>query len=193
MCVRLWDLITHNQLIVSEWVKRFADKIPKDHQDQRVLDYACGSGRHTLFLQEKGHKVLGIDRDALTLQNLQNSFSECQLNKVELRCEDLEQEHFSESLSKEKFAGLVVTNYLYRPHLEKLLDLVKVGGIVIYETFAIGNEKFGKPSNPHFLLKENELLEVAMKQNKFKVIAFESLEVGLPKQAKIQRICAERI
>jgi len=87
----------------------------------------------------------------------------------------------------------VVTNYLYRPHLEKLLDLVKVGGIVIYETFAIGNEKFGKPSNPHFLLEENELLEVAMKQNKFKVIAFESLEVGLPKQAKIQRICAERI
>jgi len=193
MCVRLWDLTTHNQLLVSEWVKRFADFIPKDQQDHRVLDYACGSGRHTLFLQEKGLKVLGIDRDALTLQNLQNSLSECQLNKVELRCEDLEQEHFSESLSKEKFAGLVVTYYLYRPHLEKLLDLIKVGGIMIYETFAMGNEKFGKPSNPHFLLKENELLEVAMKQNKFKVIAFESLEVGLPKQAKIQRICAERI
>ena len=73
-----------------------------------------------------------------------------------------------------------------------MLDILTVGGVFIYETFALGNERFGKPSNPHFLLKENELLEVVMAKNAFKIIAFESMMVEEPKPAMIQRICAVR-
>ena len=189
--MRRWGLITHNQLPVSEWVLRFASLIP--HQHFRVLDYACGSGRHSIFLQQLGYRVLAVDKDISTLQALKSSANNCQLNQVELRCEDLEQDNFSETLRNETFSGIIVTNYLYRPHLERVLSLLELGGILIYETFAVGNERFGKPSNPNFLLNENELLELVMKQNKFKVIAFESLVLDQPKPSKIQRICAERI
>ncbi len=183
-------MITHNQLVPSEWVVRFASNIPqKDSAPCRVLDYACGSGRHALYLQGVGYLVLALDRDHISLQELQNSLDVSKPFPMELRCIDLEQEKYALEDENELFAGIIVTNYLYRPHLSRLFDQLMIGGVLIYETFAIGNERYGKPSNPNFLLQENELLDIAMSK-KFHIMAFEQLEVTLPKPAVIQRICA---
>ncbi len=188
MFVRQWGLITHNFSSVSPWVAHFAGQIPLNSESKRVLDYACGSGRHTIYLAELGHQVLAVD---LRLPNLQN-MKHCQPNSIELCCMDLEMEEFAFDPQLEKFSGLVVTNYLYRPHLDKILDLLDEGGVLIYETFAMGNEAFGKPSNPDFLLRENELLEVVLAKQSFHINAFESGFVEDPKPAMIQRICAVR-
>jgi SAM-dependent methyltransferase len=186
MFVRQWGLITHNISTVSPWVAKFADRISLKSGSKRVLDYACGSGRHTAYLAELGYRVLAVDIQLPSLQTLNN----CQPNAIELRCMDLEMEQFAFDPQLEKFSGLIVTNYLYRPHLDKILDLLDEGGVLIYETFAIGNEAFGKPSNPNFLLLENELLEVVLAKKSFHVHAFESGYVEDPKPAMIQRICA---
>lgn len=191
MFVRRWDLTTHNRSPVSHWVSRFAQMIPR-HQHHRVLDYACGTGRHALYLSQLGLPVLAVDKDEASLNSLRDDLIACQPSELELRCIDLEQEVFSFADTREKFAGLVVTNYLYRPHLAQLLEILDEGGVFIYETFAFGNEKFGKPSNPDYLLKDNELLEVVMASQSFRIIAFESLYVEDPKPAMIQRICAIR-
>lgn len=186
MCVRQWGLITHNLSIVSPWVAQFAGRIPLKSESKRVLDYACGSGRHTVYLAELGYQVLGIDIQLPSLQTL----NDCQPNAIELRCMDLEMEDFAFDPQLEKFSGLIVTNYLYRPHLDKMLDLLDEGGVLIYETFAMGNEVFGKPYNSNFLLQENELLEVVLAKKSFHIHAFESGYVEDPKPAMIQRICA---
>ena len=57
------------------------------------------------------------------------------------------------------FDAIVVTNYLHRPLFPRLLSALARGGILLYETFAAGNERYGKPSNPEFLLLDRELLE----------------------------------
>ena len=184
-------MTTHNRLPVSPWVSRFAQMIP-GHEHHRVLDYACGTGRHALYLSQLGYPLLGVDKDEASLNSLRDDLIACQPSAIELRCIDLEQEVFSFADMREKFAGLVVTNYLYRPHLAQLLEILVEGGVLIYETFARGNEKFGKPSNPEYLLKDNELLEVVMASKSFRIIAFESIYVEDPKPAMIQRICAIR-
>jgi len=188
MFVRQWGLITHNLSTVSPWVAKFARRIPLNAGSKRVLDYACGSGRHTVYFAELGYQVLGVDTQLPSLQTM----NDCQLNAVELRCMDLEVDEFAFDPQLEKFSGLIVTNYLYRPHIDKMLDLLDEGGVLIYETFAIGNEAFGKPSNPNFLLQENELLEVVLAKKSFHIHAFESGYVEDPKPAMIQRICAVR-
>jgi hypothetical protein len=86
------------------------------------------------------------------------------------------------------FGAVVVTNYLYRPLFPKILAALEPGGVLIYETFALGNERFGKPRNPDHLLAAGELLEAV--RGSLKVIAYEDLERPPPKQARIQRICA---
>jgi len=185
-------LITHNQSLPSDWVVRFEPRIPKNHQlFGRVLDYACGSGRHALFLQRQGHAVLAMDRDSQSLMELEHANEFHQPFPIELRCVDLEQKTCVLEEEGELFVGIIVTNYLYRPHLQCLFNQLDLGGVLIYETFAAGNERYGKPSNPNFLLKENELLEIAM-ANHLQILAFEQIEVTLPKPAIIQRICAVR-
>ncbi len=87
-----------------------------------------------------------------------------------------------------RFAGMVVTNYLHRPLFPALLAALEPGGMLIYETFAAGNERFGKPSNPDFLLRPGELLEVA--RGRLRVLAYEDLEISEPKPAMVQRLAA---
>ena len=89
----------------------------------------------------------------------------------------------------EQFAGVIVTNYLHRPLLPLLVAAVAPGGVLIYETFAVGNERFGRPSNPEFLLRPGELLEAV--RGRLRVRAYEDLEVQEPKPAMVQRICAQ--
>jgi hypothetical protein len=86
-----------------------------------------------------------------------------------------------------RFDGIVVANYLWRPLLPILRASLAAGGVLIYETFAEGNERFGRPSNPKFLLQPGELLRATAG---LRVVAYEDMYVGHPRPAMIQRICA---
>jgi SAM-dependent methyltransferase len=142
---------------------------------------AAGSGRHARWLRNQGHPVTAIDRDIPGLADLKGQVG------VEIIAADLET-GAPFPLTGRSFAGVVVTNYLHRPILPTLVAAVAPGGVLIYETFARGNERFGKPSNPDFLLQPGELLEAV--RGKLRVVAYEDLEVTSPKPAMIQRIAA---
>ena len=161
----------------SPWVRRFASQIPKTGT---VLDLACGGGRHSLLLAEMGYPVLAVDQDIGEIKKFTNPL-------VCLKVLNLEEEIWP--LQDDKFSGIVVTNYLYRPHLDKLPEMLEKNGVLLYETFAQGNEQFGKPSNPKFLLKTGELLELAQRHG-LKVIAYEDIYQSEPKPAMVQRLCA---
>ncbi len=176
----------HQDLTVpaSDWVVQHATKIKPGG---RVLDYACGSGRHTIYLAKQGFQVLAIDRDSESLAQIKETqaqkYPDWALETLNL---DLESANWNLT-ELGAFDGVVVTNYLYRPHLMKLPDLLKPDGVLIYETFALGNEAYGKPSNPDFLLKPNELLNLA---EKMRILAYQDRVVSSPKMACIQRVCA---
>jgi len=147
-----------------------------------VLDLACGSGRHTRYLASLNHPVEGVDIDASPLAEL------ARIPGVSVRSADLE--HGPWPYGEAEFAGIVVANYLHRPSFAKLLRALAPGGVLIYETFALGNERFGRPSNPNFLLLPGELLEAV--RGELRVIAYEDVLVSQPKPAALQRICAVR-
>ncbi len=169
----------HDLQSPSEWVCRFAPLIVAEGH---VLDVACGRGRHARYLQECGYRVTAIDRDAAALETLRG------LERVEPVVADIESKPWP--CAAGTFDGVVVTNYLCRPLLPHLVAALREGGVLIYETFALGNEDFGRPSNPDFLLRLNELLEWLMPQ--LDVVAFEQGLVSRPKPAVVQRICAVR-
>jgi SAM-dependent methyltransferase len=145
-----------------------------------VLDLASGSGRHSRYLAGLGFQVLAVDRDADALALLQG------VPGIRTLVADLEGGAWP--LGRGAFAGIVVTNYLHRPLFADIAAALAPGGILIYETFAAGNEKFGKPSNPAFLLRPGELLDFA--RPVLRVIAYEDLEVAEPRPAMVQRLCA---
>ena len=163
----------------SSWVRRFAPLIPADGL---VLDLACGWGRHARLLSGLGHRVEAVDRDAEALAALAG------IDGVTTRQADLEGGPWP--YYNFAFDGIVVTNYLFRPLLPLLINTLGEGGVLIYETFMEGNDRFGKPSNPAFLLRPGELLEVV--RRRLTVVAFEQGEVEHPRAAMIQRICAAR-
>ncbi len=145
-----------------------------------MLDLACGQGRHARHLAQLGYRVEAVDRDAAALAGLAG------IAGINTRCADLEGAPWPYGAGS--FDGIVVANYLHRPLLSALLDALRPGGVLIYETFALGNEKLGRPSNPEFLLRPDELLHWA--KGRFNVLAFEQGRVERPKPAVIQRICA---
>jgi SAM-dependent methyltransferase len=147
-----------------------------------VLDVACGGGRHSRFFAERGYAVEAVDRDAAALAGLAG------LRNVTVRCADLETGAWP--YGGQKFGAVVVTNYLHRPLFPHLLESIEKNGVLIYETFALGNERFGRPSNPDFLLNPGELLE-RVREN-FRVIAYEDICVDEPRPAALQRICVRR-
>jgi SAM-dependent methyltransferase len=165
------------QLDASPWVKRFASQIPKGGL---VLDLACGGGRHATYLAQLGFSVLAVDQDVGVLEKRQNPL-------ITTRALNLELEEWP--LEGQEFNGIVVTNYLYRPHLDRLPKMLAEGGVLIYETFAQGNAQFGKPSNPDFLLKTGELMALAARHG-LKVLAYEDIYTDEPKPAMVQRLCA---
>lgn len=162
----------------SEWVLRFADLAPNRRP---VLDIACGGGRHSLVFLDRGHGVTAIDRDV----------SQCEIARdrdgFTLTEGDLENGS-PWPFQGMRFGAVVVANYLYRPLLPALIDAVEPGGVLIYETYAKGNENFGRPRNPKHLLDPGELLEAV--RGKLWVTAYEDFERPPPKPAMIQRICA---
>ena len=157
---------------ISPWVARWAALIPKG----RVLDVACGTGRHSRFLLELGHDVTAVDREAQSIAGVRF---------VQANLED----GSPWPLPGERFQGIVVTNYLHRPLFPVLADALAPGGVLLYETFMQGNERFGKPSNPAFLLRPGELWQAFAGLH---IVAFEQGRAREPKPAMIQRLCAKR-
>jgi SAM-dependent methyltransferase len=164
-------------LDASPWVRRFAPLIPPGE----VLDLACGSGRHARLLAGLGHPVLALDRDPAALAQAAGP-------GIRTMQFDLEEQGAVWPFPAELFAGIVVTNYLHRPLLPHLLHSLAPNGVLIIETFAVGNAAFGKPSNPLFLLRPGELLELAAGAG-LRVIAFEDGYTEAPTPAMRQRIC----
>ena len=168
----------HGVEIPSAWVRRWARVIPSGG---RVLDVACGQGRHLRLLASLGFAAVGVDRDEQAVSGLRG------LAGVEVRVADIEGGAWP--FSPEDFDGVVVTNYLHRPIFPHLVAALRRGGVLIYETFALGNERYGRPSNPDFLLRPGELLSGV---EPLSVVAFEQGLVTSPKRALVQRICAVR-
>lgn len=161
----------------SAWVERWAPLIAAGG---RILDVASGSGRHARWFAQRGHPVDALERDAVALAQLEGAAG------VTTICTDLENQPWP--CARGAYAGVVVTNYLHRPLFAHLIEALAPGGVLIYETFAAGNERYGRPSNPAFLLKPGELLEVV--RGRLRVIAYEDVHLPEPRPALVQRICA---
>jgi SAM-dependent methyltransferase len=158
----------------SDWVQRWARLIPPGGT---VLDLACGSGRHVRWLAAQGFRVTGVDRDAEALVPLRDV--------AEVIAADLEADGLW-PLAGRCFDAVVVTNYLWRPRFADLLALMADGGVLIYETFAAGNEALGRPSRPDFLLQRGELLQRCAG---LRVVAYEDGRLENPPRC-VQRIAA---
>ena len=167
----------HDSNTPSAWVTRWAELIPPGG---RVLDVASGHGRHARWLAARGYPVVAVDRDSEALA--------CMNGIAGIATRNADIENGGWPFTPGTYAGVVVANYLHRPLFPDLLAALAPGGVLIYETFAVGNERYGRPSNPAFLLQHGELLEVA--RGRLRVIAYEDVEVTQPKPAAVQRICA---
>lgn len=165
----------------SAWVTRFAALLPRD---ARVLDVACGHGRHARWFASRGCVVAAVDRSREVLAGLTG------VPGITPLCADLEREGGSWPYAAGAYDCVVVTNYLHRPLFPHLIAALAEGGALIYETFALGNERYGRPSNPDFLLKPGELLDVV--RGELAVQAYEDVIVEVPRPARVQRICARR-
>lgn len=162
----------------SPWVQRWSALVPGG---ARVLDVACGSGRHVRWFAARGALVTAIDRDAPALAALRS------LPDVELIEADIEEQPWP--LAGRRFDAVVVTNYLWRALLPTIVASVAEGGVLIYETFARGNETIGRPANPDFLLAPGELLRAA---SGLRVIGYEDGFIAAEPQRFVQRIAAVR-
>jgi len=168
----------HEPAEPSEWVERFA---PLVATGGRVLDLACGNGRHTHLFLARGHPVTAVDIDLSAVTGLRG------WPGLELLEADLEDGR-PFPLAGRSFVAIVVTNYLYRPLFPALLAALAPGGVLIYETFARGNEQFGRPRNPAHLLKPGELIDWL--HGRLRVLAYEDLVLDRPFPRAVQRICA---
>lgn len=163
----------------SPWVARFAALVPPG---ARVLDVACGRGRHARLFAAQGCAVEAVDIDAAA--------GEALAGVAGLRFLRADLEGGAWPYAGRQFDAVVVTNYLHRPLFPRLLESVAAGGLLIYETFMAGNEQYGRPGNPAFLLQPRELLDAF--GTALTVLAFEEGMVSLPRPARVSRLCAVR-
>ena len=170
-------MAAHFDLPPSAWVRRFCGFI---RPGGAVLDVACGSGRHARWLARMGFEVDAVDRAP--------ELFEAPPANVRLLGADIEAGPWP--YAGQRFDAIIVTHYLHRPLLPTLVDSLEHGGILLYETFARGNERFGKPSNPDYLLAPGELLDHV--HGRLRVLAYEDVVVEDPRPAALQRICARR-
>jgi SAM-dependent methyltransferase len=140
-----------------------------------VLDVAAGHGRHARALAARGYKIVAADLDVSALTDLE----------AEVIAVDLESGVWP--FRGRRFDAIVVTNYLHRPHFPAYIESLNDGGVLLIETFGQGNEKFGRPRNPDFLLAPGELLAAFAGLH---VVAYEHGAEQSPRPAVRQRICA---
>jgi SAM-dependent methyltransferase len=165
----------HGTEAPSLWIARWAHLVPAHGT---VLDVACGHGRHTRFFAQRGCRVTAVDRDAQALASVEAI--------AQAVTADIENGPWP--FAGRTFDCVVVTNYLWRPLLPAILACVAPDGALVYETFAAGNEAFGKPSRPDFLLQPAELLRVCAG---WQVVAYEHGRLDDPARI-VQRIAAIR-
>ena len=160
----------------SEWVRRWSHLVPSGAP---VLDVACGAGRHLRWFQALGHPVTGIDRDPLAVQAAAQAGEAIEA--------DIENGPWP--LAGRTFGAVVVTHYLWRPLLPAIVQCVAPGGVLLYETFAQGNETVGRPARPDFLLRPGELLGACAG---LRVVAYEDGFLDDPARF-VQRIAGVRV
>ena len=165
----------HGTEAPSAWVQRWSHLVPAGGS---VLDVACGHGRHLRWFAQRGHAVTGVDRSPEAIAAVQP------LGRAVLA--DIENGPWP--FDGERFDAVVVTNYLWRPLLPRIVDSVAEGGVLLYETFAAGNESVGKPSRPDFLLQPGELLQAGQGLH---VVAYEDGFCDRPERF-VQRLAAVR-
>jgi SAM-dependent methyltransferase len=161
----------------SGWVKRWAALIP---EGGTVLDLACGSGRNSRYLAGLAYRVIATDIDTSVLAGLES------VAMIKTLRADLEGDEWP--FAGQSFDGIVVVNYLHRPLLTHLAQALGADGVLIYESFGQGNERYGRPSNPDYLLRPGELLEVF--DPLLTVVAYEFGVEYEPRPAVRQRLCA---
>ena len=168
----------------SPWVTRFSSLVTKN---VNVLDIAAGGGRHSRLFLNQGNFVTAIDKNTVALGNLPHQ------GNLEIIEFDLEADNSAfeqgNSLFAKTFGAIIEVNYLYRPLFSSLIDALAPGGLLIYETFALGNETYARPRNPDHLLKSGELLELV--SGRMQIVAYEH---GVVENGDIpgvkQRLCA---
>lgn len=167
----------HGLSAPSDWIRRWSHLLPASCE---VLDVACGSGRHLQWFSQRGHTVWGVDRDIAAARiNLPTA------HLVEADIENAPWPLMA-GVSPRRFGAVVVTNYLWRPLLPTLLESLAPGALLLYETFASGNETVGRPSRPDFLLQPGELLQICAGMQ---VVSYESGFISSPARF-VQRIAA---
>ncbi|WP_395686105.1 class I SAM-dependent methyltransferase [Caenimonas koreensis] len=166
----------HGTQDASPWVQRWSHLLPAACD---VLDVACGHGRHMKWFAPRGHRVTGVDRSQEAIAAVAGIGEAVQA--------DIENGPWP--FAGRTFGAVVVTNYLWRPLLPTLVASVAPGGVLIYETFAAGNETVGKPSRPDFLLQPGELLRAAAT---LQVVAYEDGFLASPDRF-VQRLAAVRV
>lgn len=188
----------HSTASPSPWVVEHAALI---RQGGRVLDLACGSGRHAIWLAGQGYQVDAVDRDPLAVAGLQGyaninaAIADLETGNwpaTDPRYDAMRPNHVSGDSIGEGYDGIydgiIVSRYLFRPLLAVLANMLAPGGVLIYETFMLGNERYGRPSNPDYLLRPDELKSVYAPL--LEIYAFEQGETQAPVAAVMQRICA---
>ena len=164
----------------SQWVLNVLKNVEAGNE---LIDIACGKGRHVFALKDR-FNITAVDYDKKALSILSK------IDNIKTIYQDLESKE-EWVFSSNKYKIVLVTNYLYREKLNNLFDLVDEGGFIVYETFSDGNQKYGKPSNPNFLLKMDELMD--RKPKNFKTIDYFCGKVEVPKISIIQRLAAKKI
>ena len=168
----------HETQAASPWIERWAHLVPAGGT---VLDVACGHGRHARFFAQRGMRVTAVDRDADAIATLAGGAGAAETVVADI-------EGGAWPFPGRSFDAVVVTNYLWRPVMQSIIGAVAPGGVLLYETFAAGNEAFGKPSRPDFLLQPGELLRICAG---FDVVAYEHGRLGQPTRV-VQRVAALR-
>ena len=151
----------------SPWITRFSGLVPSSGC---VLDLACGGGRHSKLFVEQGHRVAAVDKNTTAVQERLGHAPNLEVIEADLES-PVPPFDKGGCLANRTFDGIVVVNYLYRRHLQDLLSALNPGGVLLYETFAVGNEAYARPRNPDHLLKSGELLNLV--QGRLQVVAYE--------------------
>lgn len=162
----------------SAWIQRWAHLVPPQGT---VLDVACGAGRHGRWFSERGHKVSAVDRDSEATAGLIAANP-----LIDVRVADIEAGPWP--FAGQTFDAVVVTNYLWRALTPTLIASVAPGGVLLMETFALGQASVGRPRNPEFLLQPGEWLQILPG---LRIVAFEDGFVDAPERF-VQRVAAVR-